>query len=48
MLENRIVEEDAHANLCEDIEDGMDGWLKAMHRYDDELNAIDMDDDLLD
>ena len=48
MLENGIVEEEAHANLCEDIKDDMDGWLDAMRRYDDGLNAIDMYDDLLD
>jgi len=48
MLENGIVEEEAYANLCEDIKDDMDEWLEAMYRYDNDLNDIDMYDDLLD
>ena len=48
MLEHGLVEKDDYSNLCEEIKEKMDGWLETMRRYEEDMDAIDMFDDLID
>ena len=48
MSEQGVIKEEKYRNLCEEIKEGMEGWLEDMRRYEERLNEIDMFEDLLD